>query len=65
MVADVSSQLVTSFAECLKAQITASAEDAQAAVARQSKPVSGLRLGLLALLRAIARPFRGKERSVS
>ena len=65
MVQDVSSQLVTSFAECLEAQISASPAEAQAAVERQSKPVSGLRLALAAFARSLSRIFRRKERSGS
>ena len=58
MVQDVSAQLVRSFAECLKAQLVAAPEEAQAAVAAQAKPVSGLSLGLRALARSIGRLFR-------
>jgi carbon monoxide dehydrogenase subunit G len=57
IVADVSTQLVQSFAECLKAQL-ATPEEAQAAVEAQARPVGGLRLGLGALWRAIGRLFR-------
>ena len=63
MVQDVSTQLVTSFAECLQKQLVATPEQAEAAVAAQAKPVSGLRLGLAAFARSIARIFRRKERS--
>jgi uncharacterized protein len=62
MVQDVSSQLVDRFADCLKAQLVATPEEAQAAVAEQAKPVSGLRLGLAALLRAIGGLFRRPKR---
>ena len=58
LVQDVSSQLITQFADCLKAQLTASPEDAAAAVEAQTRPVQGLRLGLGALWRAFARLFR-------
>jgi carbon monoxide dehydrogenase subunit G len=58
LVQDVSSQLVTQFANCLKAQLTASPEAAAAAVEAQARPVQGLRLGLGALWRALARLFR-------
>jgi uncharacterized protein len=57
IVQDVSSQMVTSFAECLKAQLTAAPEEAQAATAAQAKPVSGLSLGVSALGRAVSRAF--------
>jgi uncharacterized protein len=65
MIQDVSTQLVSSFADCLQKQLTAAPEDAHAAVAAQSKPVGGLRLGLGAFGRAIGRIFRRKERSDS
>ena len=55
IVQDVSLQLVGRFADCLKAQLVATPEEAAAAVAEQAKPVSGLSLGLGALGRAITR----------
>ncbi len=58
IVQDVSSQLVNSFAECLKTQLAGSGEEAEAAVEAQAKPVSGLSLGLRAFARAIGRLFR-------
>lgn len=59
LVQDVSPQLVGQFADCLKKQLAASTpEEAAAAVAEQSRPVSGLRLGLCALWRSLARLFR-------
>jgi carbon monoxide dehydrogenase subunit G len=58
LVEDVSSQLVTQFADCLKAQLAASPAEAVAAVEAQSRPVGGLRLGLSALWRSIGRLFR-------
>jgi carbon monoxide dehydrogenase subunit G len=61
LVEDVSSQMVTKFADCLKKQLAATPEEAQAAVHAQAKPVSGLRLGLGALLRAIGRLFRRRK----
>jgi carbon monoxide dehydrogenase subunit G len=57
IVADVSSQLITRFADCLRAQLDAPADEAEAAVAAQAKPVSGLSLGLRAVGRRIARIF--------
>jgi uncharacterized protein len=57
IVPDVSSQLVTSFAECLKAQLTEAPEEARVAAAAQAKPVSGLSLGFRALGRSISRFF--------
>jgi carbon monoxide dehydrogenase subunit G len=62
IVADVSSQLVESFANCLKAQL-ATPEEAQAAVEAQARPVGGLRLGLTAFRRAIGRLFGRRVRS--
>jgi len=58
LVADVSSQLVTKFADCLKAQLAASPEEAAAAVEAQARPVGGLGLGLGALWRSLRRLFR-------
>jgi carbon monoxide dehydrogenase subunit G len=59
LVADVSSQLIDRFADCLKAQLeTAQPERAEAAVATAGKPVGGLRLGLAAIWRSIVRFFR-------
>jgi uncharacterized protein len=57
LVEDVSSQMVSKFADCLKKQLAASPEEA-AAVEAQSRPVSGLRLGLGALWRSLGRLFR-------
>ena len=62
MIQEVSTQLVSSFAECLQKQFEASPEEAQQAVTVQSKPVSGLPLFFRALGRAIARPFRRRSR---
>jgi hypothetical protein len=65
IVQDVSGQLVAKFADCLKAQLAAAApeaaagaaEQAAAATERAARPVSGLSLGLGALVRAIGRFF--------
>ena len=57
MVADVSSQLIGRFADCLRAQLEASPEEAREAVERTQKPVSGLRLGIAALFRSVGRFF--------
>lgn len=59
IVQDVSAQLVSRFADCLKAQLAAETpEEAQAAVEEhQAKPVGGLSLGLAALGRSISRFF--------
>jgi carbon monoxide dehydrogenase subunit G len=59
IVQDVSQQLVAKFADCLKAQLDAATpEQAAAAVADASKPVSGLSLGLGAMWRSFLRLFR-------
>lgn len=55
LIADISSQLVTSFAECLQAQLAAEPGGAREAVAAQARPVSGLSLFLGALRRALGR----------
>src|SRR5262249_9726891 len=52
LVGDVSSQLVSQFADCLKKQLDSNPETAAAAVEAQAKPVSGLRLGLGAMWRS-------------
>jgi uncharacterized protein len=57
LVQDVSSQLVGQFAECLKKKLAATPAEAAAAVAEQTRPVSGLRLGLGALWRSFTRLF--------
>jgi carbon monoxide dehydrogenase subunit G len=59
IVQDVAQQMVTRFADCLKAQLAAaSPEEAQAAVAEhQAKPVSGLSMGLGAMGRSLLRVF--------
>jgi carbon monoxide dehydrogenase subunit G len=61
MIQDISSQLVTSFAECLEAQLAASPEEAEAAVAAQAKPLSGLALAFAALRRRLARIFQRRS----
>lgn len=58
LVEDVSTQLVGQFADCLKKQLAAGPSEAAAAVAAQSRPVGGLRLGLGALWRSLLRLFR-------
>jgi hypothetical protein len=63
LVQDVSSQLTGQFADCLKKQLAAATPaEAAAALAEQSRPVSGLRLGLAALWRALVRLFRRHSR---
>jgi len=61
LVADVSSQLVGQFADCLKKQLAANPEEAEAAVAAQSRPVGGVRLGLSALWRSLVRLVRREK----
>lgn len=58
LIQDISSQLVTSFAECLQAQLAAVPEEAAAATAAQAQPVGGLSLFFGALRRKVARLFR-------
>jgi len=56
IVQDVSAQLVSRFADCIKAQLqTSDPEEAVAATELASKPVSGLSLGLEAIGRSIGR----------
>ena len=57
MIEDISSQMVTSFAQCLQAQLGDSAEHAEQAVASQAKPISGLSLFFGSLGRRIRRLF--------
>jgi uncharacterized protein len=54
MIEDISSQMVTSFAQCLQAQLGEPAE-AEEAVAAQAKPISGLSLFFSSLWRRIRR----------
>ena len=61
MIQDISSQLVTSFAECLEAQLAASPAQAAAAVGGQARPVSGLSLFAGALRRALTRFIRRRS----
>ncbi len=57
MIEDISSRMVTSFAECLQAQLGESQEEAVAAVAAQARPISGLSLFFGSLWRRIGRLF--------
>jgi carbon monoxide dehydrogenase subunit G len=66
MVQAVSAQLVQSFADCLKAQLAGSEEEAAAAVAAQSRPVRGHTLALRALhirISAFVRRLFGRTRT--
>jgi len=62
LIQDISSQMVTKFADCLRAQLVAAPGEAEQAIARQARPVGGLRLALGALGRAIKRLFTRRER---
>ncbi len=55
MIEDISSQMVTSFAQCLEAQLGESTEEAEQAVAAQAKPISGFSLFFGSLWRRIRR----------
>ena len=55
MIEDISTQMVQSFASCLQAQLGESTAEAEAAVAAQAKPISGLSLFFGSLLRKIKR----------
>ena len=57
VVQDVSNKLVDQFANCIKAQLSASPEEAAAAVTESQKPVSGLSLAVAALVSSIKRLF--------
>ncbi|MGH2995687.1 MAG: SRPBCC family protein [Gaiellaceae bacterium] len=58
LIQDISSQLVTTFAECLQAQLGAAPGEAEAAVAAQAKPISGLSLFFAALIAPLRRAIR-------
>jgi carbon monoxide dehydrogenase subunit G len=55
IVQDVASQMVGKFADCLQKHLVGSEEEAQAALEKASKPVSGLRVGGEAMTRAVVR----------
>jgi uncharacterized protein len=55
VVQDVSNKLVGQFAECIKAQLSASPEQAAAAVTEAQKPISGWSLAVAALVSTIKR----------
>lgn len=57
VVQDVSNKLVSQFAECIKAQLTASPEVAAAKVVEAQKPISGFSLAVAALASSIKRLF--------
>lgn len=62
LIQDISSQIVTSFAECLQAQLIAAPENAAAVTAAQARPVGGLSLFFGALRRALAGLFRRRPK---
>jgi hypothetical protein len=63
VVSDVSSKLVGQFAECIRAQLSATPEEAAAQVQRAGKPLPGLSLAVTAVWGAIKRLFgRGRGR---
>jgi carbon monoxide dehydrogenase subunit G len=62
LVQDVAAQLTRQFADCLQEQLSAP-EDAPAAPPAQARPVSGLRLGLGALVHALGRLLRLRKES--
>ena len=63
VVQDVSNKLVDQFADCLKARLSASPEQAPEAVQQAQKPISGLSLMVGALMASIKRVFgRGDGR---
>jgi carbon monoxide dehydrogenase subunit G len=62
VVQDVSEQMVEKFAENLRAQLAArTPEEASAATALAAKPVSGLQVGLRAVLRSLGRVLRRRR----
>lgn len=66
LIGDVSKRFIDEFAQCLAGQLAGPAERGAEAPAPATKPISGFRLGLWALTRAIARLFgigrsRGSE----
>ena len=61
MMQDVSTQLVSSFADCLQAQMESTPEEARQAREEQAKPVAGLSLAVGALRRAVARLIRRRS----
>lgn len=58
MIQDISSQLVDSFAQCLETQLAGAPEEAEKAVAAQTRPVRGLSLFFRSLRRRVGRLFR-------
>ena len=57
LIQDISSQLITSFAKCLEAQLAATPEEAVAATEARARPVGGLSLFFAALGRKLSRLF--------
>ena len=64
VVQDVSNKLVDQFADCIKAQLSESPEEAAAAMVEAQKPLSGFSLAIAALASAVKRLFgRGSDRN--
>jgi uncharacterized protein len=61
MVEDVTAQLVGRFAECLQLQLAAEPERGREALTAQSRPISGIRLILRALLVRLGRTLRRSD----
>ena len=61
LVQDISSQLVTSFADCLQAQLSAAPKGAAEPTVAQAKPVGGISLFFGAMRRKLARLFRRRQ----
>ena len=62
LIQDISEQMVSSFADCLRTQLAGAPAEAEAAAAAQAKPVGGLSLFFGALARAFARFFKRRSR---
>jgi hypothetical protein len=58
LIEPVSAQLVQSFADCLRAQLAGTPDEAEAAVAAQAGPVRGHSLALRAVAQRISYAFR-------
>jgi uncharacterized protein len=61
LIQDISAQMITRFAECLRTQLVAAPEEVREAVAAQARPVAGLRLAFGAFGRAIKRLFARRK----
>ncbi len=65
LIVDVSKRFTDQFADCLASQISAAGAEGAVPPPAAAKPISGLRLGLWALFRAVGRLFglRGRDAS--